>query len=121
MKWDVKGNVLGWVNVTRKEMCTGAKEVFRFVNTQAGHLDDHLSFCKKMHGSKIPADKDKATLDERLHRGAAQLHQLGSQPGSKRPQGWKLRLRRGWQLEHNSGSNQSRWRREVGSPLATQR
>ena len=56
--------------------------------------------------------------DKRLHQGAAQLHQLGSQPGSKQPQGWKLRLWQGWQLEHNSGSDKPRWRREVGGPLA---
>ena len=47
-------------------MTADAKEVFRFVNTQAGHLDDHLSYCKKMHGSKIPANDDKATLEELL-------------------------------------------------------
>ena len=66
MKWEVKGNIRGWINVTRKEMCAGEKEVFRFVNTQAGHLDDHLSFCNKMHRSKIPADDNEATLNELL-------------------------------------------------------
>ena len=66
MKWEVTGNIRGWINVTRKEMCAGEKEVFRFVNTQAGHLDDHLSFCNKMHRSKIPADDNEATLNELL-------------------------------------------------------
>ena len=67
MKWDVKGNVLGWVNVTRNEMCTSKTAVFRFVNTVAGTFDDHKSFCRRMHGSKIPADSDKPTLDELLY------------------------------------------------------
>ena len=66
MQWDVKGKVLGWVNVTRNEMCSSKNEVFRFVNTQAGHYDDHKSFCRRMHRSKIPADTDKSTLEELL-------------------------------------------------------
>ena len=66
MQWDVKGNVIGWVNITLNEMCPSKTEVFRFVNTQAGHYDDHKSFCKRMHGSKIPPDANKSTLDELL-------------------------------------------------------
>ena len=67
MQWEVKGKVLGWVNVTRNKMCSSKNEVFRFVNTQAGHYDDHKSFCRRMHGSKIPADTDKSTLEELLY------------------------------------------------------
>ena len=66
MQWEVKGKVLGWVNVTRNKMCSSKNEVFRFVNTQAGHYDDHKSFCRRMHRSKIPADTDKSTLEELL-------------------------------------------------------
>ena len=67
MQWDVKGNIRGWVNVTWNEMCTRKNEVFRFVNTRAGHFDDHKSFCRRMHGSKIPADMDKPMLEELLY------------------------------------------------------
>ena len=67
MQWDVKGNIRGWVNVTRNELCTSKTAAFRFVNTQAGTFVDHKSFCRRMHGSKIPADVDKPTLEELLY------------------------------------------------------
>ena len=67
MQWDVKGKVRGWVNVTRNEMCTSKTAAFRFVNTNAGTFADHKSICRRMHGSKIPAEVDKPTLEELLY------------------------------------------------------
>ena len=66
MVWDVKGKVIGWVNVTKEELCKSNSAPFRFVNSQGSTFEEHESFCTKMQRSRIPGEIDKHAVEELL-------------------------------------------------------
>ena len=64
MVWDVKGQINGWVNVTKEELC--ASKTFRFVNVNYGTFSHHKDFCAKMDMSRIPAPVDEPNMKDLL-------------------------------------------------------